>query len=125
MQSIQGKQHFQRGGSLIGNLMVLAIFAFGVYAAIQYIPQRIEAGAIRSILEQVEQKHRESPIRNDRDLHSQIDKLLSLNEMRDMKENFHTAWNGNTATVTVDYERQLNLLFMEKPMRYHEEVVLN
>ena len=115
----------QAGKSVIGNLIILAILAVGIFAAIQYVPQKIEAGTVNTILEQLEQRHVSAPFRDDQDVWAVIDRNLSLNEMRDMKSSFRTAWNGGTVTVTVDYERELNLVFKTIVIPYHEQIVLN
>lgn len=115
----------QSGKSFIGNLVVFAAIAYGIFVGIQYIPQRLEAGTMRTVLDRVEQRHAATPIRDDRDLWTIVDKQLGVNEMRDMRPNFKSSWNGNTVTVTVDYSRELNLLFTTKTMEYHERVALN
>lgn len=119
------RKRSQAGKSVIGNLVVLAILAVGIFAAIQYVPQKIEAGTVNTILDQLEQRHASSPFRDDQDVWAVIDRNLSLNEMRDMKSSFRTAWNGRTVTVTVDYERELNLVFKTIIIPYHEQIVLN
>lgn len=121
---VTGKRS-QAGKSMIGNLIVLAILGLGIWAAIQYVPQKIEAGTVNTILEQLEQRHSASRFNDDQDLWAVIDRNLSLNEMRDMKPYFKTSWNGRTATVTVDYERELSLGFKTFVIPYHEQIVLN
>lgn len=115
----------QFGKSMIGNLIVLALIAIGIWVGIQYIPQRIEAGTVRTILDQVQQRHSATPIQDDRDLWAIINNHLHINEMRDMKNNFKARWDQGTVTVTVDYERDLNLLFTTRTIEYHEELVLH
>jgi len=115
----------QPGKSLIGNLIVLALIAFGIWVGIQYIPQRIEAGTVRTILDQVQQRHNATPFQDDRDLWAVINNHLHINEMRDMKNHFKARWDRDTVTVTVDYQRDLNLVFTTRTMEYHEELVLH
>ena len=126
MMSVQ--EHFagkQAGKSTIGNIVVFAAVAYGIFVGIQYIPQRLEAGTVRTVLDRVEQRHHATPIQDDRDLWTIVDKQLSVNEMRDMRPHFKSSWNGNSVTVTVDYTRELNLLFTTKTMEYKERLVLN
>ena len=103
---------------------MLVLIGFGIWIGIQYIPQRIEAGTVRTILDQVRQRHNATPIQDDRDLWAVINNHLHLNGMNDMKDHFKARWDQDTVTVTVDYVRDLNLLFTKRTMEYHEELVL-
>lgn len=114
----------QEGKSAFSNLLVFAVIGYGIWVGVQYIPQRIEAGTIRSVLDRVEQRHAATPIRDDRDLWTIVEKQLSINEMRDMRPYFRSSWSGGTVTLTVDYTRELNLIFTNKTMKYHEGTVL-
>jgi hypothetical protein len=115
----------QIGKSAIGSLIVLAMIAFGIWVGIQYIPQRIEAGTVRTILDQVQQRHNATPIQDDRDLWAIIGNHLHLNGMDDMRNHFKARWDQDRVTVTVDYERDLNLVFTSRIIEYHEELVLH
>lgn len=77
------------------------------------------------MLDRVENRHGATPIRDDRDLWTIIDKQLNVNEMEDMRPRFKSSWNRDTVTVTVDYTRELNLIFTRKTIEYHERLVLN
>lgn len=114
----------QGGKSAIGNLIVFALIAFGIWYGIQYIPQRIEAGTIRSILDAVEDRDNGTPIQDDRELWSVINNQLHVNDMNHMRDHFKVRWDGGTVTITVDYERELNLIFTTQTKKYHEQVVL-
>lgn len=114
----------QGGKSAIGNFIVLALVAFGIWVGVQYIPQRIEAGTVRTILDQVQQRHNATPFQDDRDLWVVIDNHLHLNGMEGMRDHFKARWDHGTATVTVNYVRELNLLFTTKAIEFHEELVL-
>lgn len=115
----------QGGKSAIGNLIVLGLLGYGIFVGIQYIPQRIEAAEVSGILKGVEQQHHLTPITNDAELKRVIGNQLSINDMRDMRDHIKTSWNQNRATVTVSYERDLNLLFTTKTIQYRDEVVLD
>ena len=114
----------QGGKSTIGNLIVLGLVGFGVWVGIQYIPQKIEQGTVQSVLDRVEQRHQSTPIQDDRDLWQVIDRQLSVNEMNDMRHNFDVSRAGGRITIRVTYERELNLIFTTKKMRYNESVSL-
>ena len=114
----------QKGKGSIGNLIVIALIAFGVWFGIQYIPQKIEQGSVKGILDSVEDRHQISPIREDADLWRVIDRQLVVNEMRDMRPNISIAREGGGIIVRISYERDLNLLFTNKPIVYNESVTL-
>lgn len=115
----------QCGKSKIGNMIVLALVIFGVWVGIQYIPQRIEAGTVQSILDRVQARHNSTPIRDDRDLWAVINNHLNINDMRDMQDHFKTKWDGTTATITVNYDRDLNLIFTTRTIQYRETLVIH
>lgn len=115
----------QEGKSAIGNLLVFALIGFGIWVGIQYIPQRIEAATVRSVLDRVEKRHAATPIRDDRDLWTIVNNQLNVNAMEDMRPNFKSSWDRGAVTVTVDYARELNLIFTTRTMEYHERLVLN
>lgn len=114
----------QAGKGAIGNIVVLAMIAFGVWVGIQFIPQKLEQGTVKSILDDVQKRHFASPIRDDADLWQVIDRQLLVNEMRDMRPYFTIAREGNGITVRVSYERDLNLVVTTKTLQYNESVNL-
>lgn len=115
----------QEGKSAIGNILVLALIGFSVWVGIQFIPQKIEQGSVKSILDDVQERHFATPIRSDEDLWRTIDRYLNLNEMGDMRQYFDVSRSGGGLTVRVNYERDLNLIFTTMQMQYDESVVLN
>ncbi len=115
----------QGGKSAIGNLIVLGLIGFGVWVGIQFIPQKLDQGTVRSILDEVEQRHNAVPIQDDSDLWRVIDKQLLVNDMRDMKNNFDVSRTGRGFTVRVSYERDLNLIFTTKEMQFNESININ
>lgn len=115
----------QGGKSAIGNFIVLAIIAFGVWVGIQYIPQKIEHGTVQSVLDKVEQSHHAYGLQNVDAVWKTIDKQLNVNEMRDMRQNFEVTRTGSGITVNASYERDLNLIVTTKVMRYDDSVILN
>ena len=92
----------QQGKSAFGNLLVLAVIGLAIWVGLQYVPQRLEAAQIDSILDQVEQRHKAAPIRDDRDLWNVINKHLNINEIEDMRPHFKTSWSHQVGTVTVN-----------------------
>jgi hypothetical protein len=118
------KQQKQQGGSAIGLIITLAILAYGAYVGIQYIPQQIESRTFAGILDAVEGIHRQEHFSDATAVRGALDKQLYINGVTDMKDNFDVTSNGSRYTITVSYERELNLLFTVKPMHYKKSVTL-
>ena len=117
-------QNRQQGGSGIGLIIMLAILAYGVFIAIQYVPQYIEAATVKNILDYVADEHKKETLKDEGAIRTALDKQLYINEMYDQEDNFKvTQYRGNY-TVSVSYERELNLLYTNKVMRYEKSVTL-
>ena len=97
-------QRKQKGGSVIGLIIVLAIFGYAVYVGLQYIPQRIESGTVDSILDRIVQNHKTTPVQNVSEILSAITRQLNVNQMDDMKDKFHVSKYRGTYIITVSYE---------------------
>jgi hypothetical protein len=115
----------QHGKSAIGNIIVLAMIGFGIFFGIQYIPQRIEAGTMQSILDGVQRRHDSAPIRDTQDAWNVIGNQLNINNINDMREHFKVTQDGRSVVVTARYERELNLLFTTRKVVFNEQVVLD
>ena len=113
-------QRKQKGASAIGLIIVLAVFAYAVYVGLQYIPQRIESGTVDSILDSIVQNHQTTPIQNTSEILSAINRQLSVNQMNDMKDNFHVSKYRGTYIIKVSYERELNLGYEIKKIQYEK-----
>ena len=113
----------QNGGALV-TILVLALLAYGVFVAIQYVPLRIESGSVDSILESLETGQTTAPARSVRDVEDKITSLLSVNQRNDLKENFKVRQNGNKFIITVKFDRELNLLYEEKVVTYENSLTL-
>ena len=114
----------QRGGSAIGLVITLAVLAYGAYVGIQYVPQQIESRTMASILDAVADIHRQEHFSDATAVRSALDQQLYINGVTDMKDNFDVRSNGRGYTITVNYDRELNLLFTRKPMPYKKSVSL-
>lgn len=119
--SLQTKQ---QGGSAIGLIVFLAIFAYGVFVAIQYVPQHIEYNAVKTILESIEEKNRLEPMVTGGAVQSAVDNQLYINEMADLKDSFKVTQKGANFVISVAYVRELNLLYETKQMNYEKTVTL-
>ena len=121
MMNLQGKQ---TGRAVIGTIIILAIFGFGFYIALQYIPQHIESGAVDSVLNHIKAKHKASPVRSVNEILDMISRQLDVNQMTDMKDNFYVRQISETYIIKVSYERELNLIYEKKPMHYEKTLTL-
>jgi len=117
-------QRTQRGASAIGIIIILAIIGAGAYIGLQYIPQYIEAGTVDSILSNIEQAHEESPVTSANKVRSMIEKQLDINQMDDLRDSFKVTQDEEIYIVTVSYERELNLIYEKKPMKYEKTLTL-
>lgn len=118
------KPQAQRGGSTIVTLIILAIVGIGGYIGFQYVPQYMEAKEIDSILASVEKAYDENPVDTEKQIRGMINKRLMINKMKDMEEAFTIADKYKSFTITVDYERELNLLYEKRTMKYEKKLVL-
>ena len=108
----------QIGASVIVNIIILAVLGYAVYVGIQYAPQIIESRAIKSILSSVETDHRIDPITTEYAAKAKVITLLQINEMNDMVKNVNVRESGDLITITIKYERVLNLGYKEKKIQY-------
>ena len=105
-------QSRQRGASFIGLTITLAVIAYGLFVGIQYAPQHIEAMQVRNILDSVHDQGLSRRYSGADEVWAVIDRQLFINEMGDMKQYFNVApVGGGGWSVSVRYERELNLLF--------------
>jgi hypothetical protein len=114
----------QLGGSAFGLIITLALLAYGAYVGIQYIPQQIESRTMTGILDAVEGMHRKERFSDATAVRTALDKQLYINGVTDRKDDFDVTSNGNRYTITVSYDRELNLLFTVKTMHYKKSVTL-
>jgi uncharacterized membrane protein len=114
----------QRGASSIVLIIILALLGAGVYIGLQYLPQYIEAGTVDSILGSVEKAYDKSAVNSVKSIQDMIDKQLNMNQMNDLKDNFKVTQDGEEYIIKVSYERELNLIYEKKPVKYEKSVIL-
>jgi len=117
-------QRTQRGASAITLIIIMAIIGAGTFIGLQYIPQYIEAGTVDSILSNIEQAHEETPVTSVNAIHNMIEKQLDINQMDDLRDSFKVTQDEETYTVTVNYERELNLIYEKKLIKYDKSLTL-
>lgn len=113
-------QRKQKGASAISLIIMLAILGYGVYVGLHYIPLYIESGTVNSILDNIEAHHKASPVRSVDEIQTAINRQLDVNEMNDMKDKFYVTQNGGAYTIEVGYERELNLGYEIKQIKYEK-----
>ena len=114
----------QRGASAISLIIILALIGAGTYIGLQYIPQYIEAGTVDSILSNIEQAHEETPVTSVNGIRNMIEKQLDINQMDDLRDSFKVTQDEAIYTITVNYERELNLIYEKKLIQYNKSLTL-
>jgi len=117
-------QKTQRGASTIGIIIILAIIGAGVYIGLQYIPQYIEASTVDSILSNLGKASKATPVSSVDALQDMIDKQLNMNQLDDLRDSFKVTQNGDAYVVKVSFERELNLIYEKKPIKYEKSITL-
>ena len=117
-------QRTQRGASAITLIIILAIIGAGAYIGIQYIPQYIECGTVDSILSNIEKAHEKTPVTSVKTIQDMINKQLNMNQMDDMQDSFTVTQVDGEYIVKASYERELNLIYEKKPIKYEKTLTL-
>ena len=114
-----------RGGSIIGLLVTLALIGYGVYVGFQYVPQYIESATVDTVLHGLLDTHRKEPMTDIRTVQAALDKQLYINDMGDMKNHLSIVPMNGNYIVTARYERDLDLLFTTKRLAHEKSVTLD
>lgn len=118
-------QRKQNGASFISLLITVAVLGYGVYVGLQYFPQFIESGTVNSILDNIKKNHRATPYRDTREIMSAIKRQLDMNLMNDMEDKFYITRNVDGYLIEVNYNRELDLYFEKKLMKYEKSLTLH
>jgi hypothetical protein len=116
--------HRYEKGSALSGLLIVAVLAYGVFIAIQYVPLYVESSTVDSVLSSIQGTHKAQSIRSVPEAERKIDVLLNVNEIRGMKENFQVRDYRGEILIDVTYNRDINLLFQTKTIRYEKALVL-
>lgn len=108
----------QNGASAVVTIILLVALAYGVYIGIQYLPLFIESRSVDAMLDSIESDHKVEPITSAYDLRAKLEKHLELNQMRDLADRIDVSQNAGGYTVTVAYERELNLLYERRTIDF-------
>ena len=121
MKNMHNNEH---GGSALGTVIFLAALGYAVFIGLQYVPQKIEDMSLNSILDSMHILQQQTPAGSVQAVEATIDRLLSTNELGELRGNFKVQQDGNTFIVTVSREWKLNLIFQEKLMKYEKTLTL-
>jgi hypothetical protein len=121
---MNSSQRTQHGASAIVVIILLAVLGAGAYIGFQYIPQYIEASTVNSILNNLEKAHNRAPIRSVKTVREVIDKQLNMNQLDDLKDSFKITQGDGEYVIKVSFERDLNLIYRKKPMKYEKTLIL-
>lgn len=122
---MNGSPTRQKGASVIVNIIVLALVAYGGYVGIQYIPQFMESKTIDSILKTIDGANRTEPVDSAQAVEGTLVKLLQSNEMNNMSDSYTVRQSNNRITITFSYDRDLDLIYKVQPMHYEKKLALN
>ena len=114
----------QQGASPIVLLIILAIIGFGVFIGMQYIPQKMERGAVDTLMSNIEKNHANTPFGSKQEIESQIANKLNIEGMNDMLNTFTVTEENDGYVVTAKYQRELNLIYTTKPVLYEKTLIL-
>ena len=114
----------QSGGSTVSTIIGLVVFAYAIFVGFQYVPQLIESRAVQSILNDMQQTQRTDPVDSLHATEAKVIRLLQINEMNDMAENLRISRSSGKFVVTFAYERELNLIYETRIIRYNKSVSL-
>ena len=119
--NVQTRQH---GGSGFGMIVTLLIIGYGVFVAIQYVPQYLEAATVKTILDNIVDKNKNGELSSTTDVRSAIDNQLYINEMTNLGDSFTVTQNRGHFVIKVKYERELNLVYGKKQIPYETSLTL-
>lgn len=122
MNKLPGRQ---KGASIIGTIITVAVLGYGVYIGIQYVPQAIESNSISSILSSMKDSQISDPVTSNQAASAKVIKLLQINEMNDMTDSFVVERRDDKIVVRFSYDRELNLGYKIQPIHYEKSVSLN
>jgi len=114
----------QKGASAIVTIIFLAVLGFAAFLGIQYVPQMIESKSIDSILRTMEDTQKTERVSTLVDAKNKVIKLLQINDMTDMQNNFTVEKSDGGIMITFSYDRELNLIYKKQPMQYRKKVRL-
>ena len=114
----------QTGRSALATAILLAAMAYGIFIAIQYLPHKLESVSVNSVLESLASKQQTHPAPDVHSVEAALNRLLSINQLDELREDFQVQQSGDDFIVEVSYQRTINLLFDEKTLYYDQAITL-
>jgi hypothetical protein len=114
----------QSGSSVFGNIVVLLIFAYGIYVGVQYVPIALESSNLDSIFNTIQDTQLPNPVLSTGEAEQKVSELLNINEMNDMKKYFKYSATSDSVYISLNYQRELDLLFMNKTLNFDKSVTM-
>lgn len=114
----------QAGSSVFGNLVFLLVIGYGIYVGVQYVPIAIESSTLDSVFNTITDTQLGNPVLSTGDAEKKVSELLNINEMNDMKKNFKYSSTADSVYVDLTYQRELDLLFMDKALNFNKSVTV-
>ena len=115
----------QTGASAVVTAILLAALAYGVFIAIQYLPLFLESQSIDAVFDSIESDHKVEPISSTHDLRSKLQKYLEINDMQDIADRIDVSRNADGYTITIAYERELNLIYERRKLQFRQTLKLS
>lgn len=116
--------HRQSGSSLLGNVFLLALLAYGIYVGIQYVPLLVESKSLDSMLSSIESQNQSQKYESSQQVEQAVRSMLNLNQMDDMLQ-YIKVRESNQISIEIDYDRELNLLYEKKNLHYSKTLDLD
>jgi len=113
-----------KGASFLSNIFYLALLGYAIYVVVQYIPLMLESSTVDSILNTIQDTQLPNPVVDVHGAENKVSDLLNLNEMNDLKNNFKVTETADSVYIDVFYQRELDLLFMDKTIDFDKSLVL-
>lgn len=114
----------QSGASLLSNLVILALLGYCIFVAFQYVPQVLESRSVQTTLNSMLSAHEINPVPNSQVAVDRLYSMLNMSDLEGLASAFKVEERGGAITVSVRYERELDLLFTTQSMVYEKSVKL-
>lgn len=113
-----------KGASFLSNLFYLALLGYAIYVVVQFIPLMIESSSVDSILNAIQDTQLPNPVDDVNGAQKKVSDLLNLNAMNDLEKNFKVTETADSVYIDVFYQRELDLLFMDKTIDFDKSLVI-
>jgi hypothetical protein len=116
---------YQLGASAFGNILLIALFAYGIYLGIQYVPQFLESKSLDSMLDSIDSQNRSQKYDSAQQVETAVKSMLNLNQLDDMINTITIRDGQQGINIEIYYERELDLLYEKKILQYNKTLDLH